>query len=514
MASISEQTKRKIITSAVLSVILSVVLFLNVENGILYVPLAFVIPVAVFAASAEHRKDDPRRLMNESPTAVGMMASVILSGGSLDTAVRYVSESGPKMMKRMFRKVARETDLRMSDMKEGLIAAVGSVHNDASPFKRSMHMLISSSETSDISEKKRMISDAESITLAGLKEMGDVYSSSLNNPCMMIFGLGVMIPMILMSVLPMLSMGGMFSVSALNTGTVGFLTLAVIPAVVSLVIVSIINNNPFREEKGSDSRMFLVILSAIPLFIVSYSLTEDAVISLIASMVIGGMLTFAATFRSVSEERRIRKTETSLQYVFFELGNRLLSGSNFEDSMIAALGTRKECAHLSGRFSRCVRLSRGDVTGSLRSVLYGCSDEIADGYVRVYEASCKDTRDSGRLSVSIGHQMQDRMQVKRNIRNKLKSITDMMTGTSVFFAPMIMGMSIVLLKPMASISGMSVSGDVVLILALYLVELALLLSVLTSYLNNNGNLNSIVNRFSIMMPVCLVIFSAFSGLNV
>jgi len=516
MASISEKMRIRMPVSAAVSVVLSAVLFLTVENAVLYIPLVFIIPVATYALSVErkNRKDDPRKLMNESPTVVGMMSSVILSEGSLDSAVRYVSDNGPPIAKRMFKKVARESDLRMSDVKEGLVAAVGNIHNDASPFKRSMHMLISSSETSDIGEKKRMIGDAENITLAGLKEMGDVYSSSLNNPCMMIFGLGVMIPMILMSVMPMLSMGGMFSVTALNTGTIGFLTLVVIPAIVSLVIVSIINNNPFHEKKVSSDNTFAVLFSAAPMFLVLYLFTKDPAMSLMISMIAAGILTFAVTFKNVSEERVIQRTETSLHHVFFELGNRLLSGNNFEDSMIDALGTRKESLRLSGKFGRCARLFRGDIVMSLRITLKGYSEEIIDGYIRVYEASCKDTRDSGRLSVSIGHQMQDRMQAKRNIRNKLKSITDMMTGTSIFFAPLIMGMSIVLLKPMASISGMVVDGNVMLILAVYLIELALLLSVLTSYLSNNGDLNSVVNRFSIMMPAGLAVFALFSGLNV
>jgi hypothetical protein len=514
MAPISEKMKIRMLISVMISAVLSAILFLTLDNAVLYVPLVFVVPVATYAMTTEQKKDIPGKLMSESPVTVGMMASVILSGGSLDPAVRYVSENGPAVTKRMFRKVVRETDLRMSCIKEGLIAILGTVHNDASPFKRSMHMLISSCETSDISERKRMIGDAENITLTGLKEMGDVYSASLNNPCMMIFGLGVMIPMILMSVMPMLSMGGMFSVTALNTVTIGFLTLVVIPAIVSLVVISIVSNNPFQERRTSEDRTFLVLFSSLPLFIISYLLTEEMFRSLMISMIAAGTLTFAATFKAVSDERMIRKTETSLHYVFFELGNRLLSGKNFEGSLIDALDTRKECIHLSGKFRRCVSLFRGDIIKSLNIILTGYSKEIIDGYVSVYESSCRDTRDSGRLSVSIGHQMQDRMQVKRNIRNKLKSITDMMTGTSVFFAPLIMGMSIVLLKPMSSISGMVMDSDVMIILAVYLIELALLLSVLTSYLGNNGDPNSIANRFSIMMSVGLAVFALFAGLNV
>ena len=498
--------------SLIISSALSVMLVMLSE--LTYIPMMFIIPVAVYSISSENKRTDPRKLMNESPTVIGMMSSVIIPGGSLDTAVRYVSDNGPPISRKMFRKVVRETDLRTSDVKNGMIACIGDIHNDASPFKRSMHMLISASETSDPGERKRMIDDAESISLTGLKEMGDTYSSSLNNPCMMIFGLGVMVPMILMSVLPMLSMGGMFSVGALNTGTIAFLTLAVIPAVVSLVIISIVHNNPFHERNITENRTFAVFVSVLPMFVSLYIVTNDVFTALMVSMIVSGIVTFAATFRTVSSERAAVRTETSLQYILFELGNRLLSGNNFEDSMTDALGTRKECVRLSKKFGRCIHLFRGDTAEALNTALKGYSKETVDAYVRVYEASRKDTRDSGRLSISIGHQMQDRMHVKRNIRNKLKSITDMMTGTSVLFAPMIMGMSIVLLKPMSSISGMAVDGSVMLVLAIYLVELALLISVLTSYLSNNGNVNSIANRFGMIMPSGLMIFALFSGLNV
>ena len=38
---------------------------------------------------------DTLRLIDECPTVVGMMTTVVESGGSLDTAIRSVAEDGP-----------------------------------------------------------------------------------------------------------------------------------------------------------------------------------------------------------------------------------------------------------------------------------------------------------------------------------------------------------------------------------------------------------------------------------
>ena len=515
MASLSDIHKKTLL-SAVCSLALIAILFIIIDNPIQFVPLALMIPLTVYVMSKEKKKKrlDPKKLMNEAPAVIGMISSVISSGGSLDTAVRDVAQNGPSLLARMFTEVVRNTDLRITDIRSGLLNAVSELHNDASAFKRSIHMLISASETSDLIEKKRMMTDAENIALNGLKDLGVSYSTSLNNPCMMIFGLGVMVPMILMSILPMLSIGGLFSVTVLNTWTIAFITLAAIPAVVAVVIFSIVSNNPFSEKRKDDDTSYMMILAVVPLSVILYFLLDDVFNALVISFISSGLLTLTFMYGRIAQEKKRNAVEVSLNYVLFELGSRLSSGENFENALVNALTTRKDCVPLSGKFDRCMKISRGNISDALAAAFAGFSKRLCDAYVRVYHTSCKDTRDAGRLSVSLGHQMQDQMHVKKGIETQLKSMTDMMTGTSAIFAPLIMGLSIILLKPMSTISGSAVDGGVSMILLIYLIELALLISVLTAHLANRGNKLNVAYRFSIIMPVSLILFVMFSGLSV
>ena len=489
-------------------------------NGVTKIlPLALLIPLFAFVITTERQKKsyDPKRLMNEAPTAIGMMAVKMMSGGSFDSAARDVAVNGPKGISKLFSTAVKNVDLRMSaGMKESINDVMSSLHHDIAPFRRSVMMLSSASESKDEIERKRMIKDAENISLVGLREMSESYSSSLNSPCMLIFGLGVMVPMILMSVLPMLSIGGMFSVSMLDGTMVSFITLVAVPGIVAVVVLSIISSNPFMEKRNSKTDFVYVLpmLSAFPVFVFSFLTFSDVTISILFAGLAAGICGFISIYPAVMKEKRRTKIEEGFDNMLFEIGNRLLSGENFETAMTVSLKAVKDLSSVALIFERTLMLSKGDVREAISSVLVPYSERSAQMYLRIYDSSLKDPRESGRLAISLGHQVQDQASVKKSIIGKLKSMMDMMTGTSAIFAPLIMGLSLVLLKPLSSISGAAVSSDVTVILMLYLIELALLISVLTAYLGNRGSIVNVVHRFSMILPIALIVFVSFSVLNI
>ena len=519
MASTSEIRRRYLtVTAAAVSALVLLTAFvLSGPDGTLrFIPLIVVIPVAVYIMAGSKKKGyDPKRLMNESTTVIGMMAVRIGSGESLESAVRDVAKNGPRHSSKLFSGIVRNADLRIvPDIRDGMNSSMREMGKELAPFRRGLQMIVSASGSKDRNERKRIVRDAENIALAGLKEIGESYGSGLNNPCMMIFGLGVMIPMILMSIVPMLSIGGLFSASVLSTDAVAFITLIAIPGVVAMVVAAVVSTNPFIEKhmRNDEFVYALPLIASIPVFLVLYLAGTDALQAVLMSAVTLGLLSFALTCpRIVMEKKRI-KTETMLNDLLFELGNRLLAGENFETAVVRALESGKE-GKLSSAVGRAMMMSRGDIAGALRSCISPYSAGTTDAYVKIYEASVKDTREAGRLAVSIGHQVQDQMTIKKGIGNKLKGMTDMMTATAVIFAPLIMGLSIVLLKPLSAISGAAGHGDVSVILAVYLIELALLIAVLTAYLGNRGGILNVTYRFGMMMPCALVMFTIFSGLS-
>jgi hypothetical protein len=369
-----------------------------------------------------------------------------------------------------------------------------------------MHMIVAASESADKAERKRMLGDASDISINGLKEVGETYSSSLNTPCMVIFGLGIMVPMILMSILPMLSLGGVFGSSSVGAGSITLLTLVVVPSVILGVILSIRGRNPFFNPSDIKGRGHLLLAAAIPIAAVAWHATGDLSFSVSASAGAAGAAAFAAMFPGADAERRRRKQEHLLKDAVFETGNRLVAGESFEAAVAAAIGIRKECSALADSVAREMSLCRGDVCSALRASVGKVSPPIAEAFCDVYRSSLKDMRDAGRLAISVGRQLQDQESAKKEIQNRLKSMTDMMTGTSAVFAPMVLGMSVSMLAPLSRVmegADMTGTGSV---LAAYLVELCVLMAVLTSSLGGRPGVRETAYRASMMLPVSSAVF--------
>ena len=371
-----------------------------------------------------------------------------------------------------------------------------------------MRIVVTAFDTADVNERTAMMKDAEGIVLDGLKAMGESFSSSLNSPCMLIFGLGIMLPMILVSMLPMLSVGGLFSVSFIDSKTITLLVIVVIPLTVGSLILSLRGKNPFfkAQMKTEDLRFLAPMMVVIPAYIVLMKIGFRNDLSICFAFIIAGLVTFGSILPSVMKEKERLKKEDAIKDALFELGNRLSMGENFETAIVKALGSREGSASMAGMMERELTLCRGCIESAIKAVMGNISVLMTGHYCDIYKASMRDIRNAGKLATSIAHQIQDQNGVRKNIENKLKSMMDMMSGTSAFFAPIILGMSIVMLGPITEITGQVFFDDIGVTLALYLVELAALISLMSSNLMCRGRAVDIMARFSLMMPVSLVIF--------
>jgi len=488
-----------------------------VPNALYFVPMLCAFPILVHFLVKE-KKVGPKAetLMNESPTAIGMMRLMIDRGDSLDSAVRAVAKDGPPNISKMFSKAVWDVDTKsIPDVRDSVNVMLSALSDKLTAFKRSMYLIISASDAKDAQEKMRITKDADATILEGLKEMGESYSSKLNAPCMAVFGLGVMVPMILVSILPMLSVGGQFSSAALDPMMIAILTLVVIPAVVGAVIMAIASGNPFyvRSSESFDLLMLMPAAAAIPLALLLYLRTNDLTISLGISGIAGGIVLFASLHRIMDAHRKKAKAESALGDVLFDLGNRLLGGENYEKALVSSLRERNECKDLAATLEGSIAVSRGDTEQAVRTTFSKYSEKMADMYCDVHTASLNDLRDAGRLAVSMGHQLQDQNAAVSGIRNKLRSMQDMMTGTSAVFAPLILGISISMLAPLMNLAGSNGMGFTSPILMVYLIELAALISVLTTQLRCRGGLLTTLYTFSMLMPIALIVFIITSNLS-
>ncbi|MCQ2079666.1 MAG: hypothetical protein MJZ38_06410 [archaeon] len=440
------------------------------------------------------------RLLNETPDIIGKITTVLENGGSLDSAMRELAEEGPRISRTLFRRIVDDADTRVeSDMSAALSRLLSEIPDCNSAYAMSVRMTMSAAGSKTPEERTRILKEASEIALNGLREAGKTFSSSLNTPCMVIFGLGMMVPMVLMSILPMMGMSGMFGGAAIDPGILTAITLVLIPAVVLSVVMSFRSRNPLQVLGREGFPLGILAYVSVPVFALLLSqIIGDPLVCLCVSIVLGSFLCLSMGGRDSGADRKRRRMESRLQDAVFEIGNRLLTGQSFEDSVHDTLRARGDCAALADEFRNEITITRGDVRSAIGNVFGRFSAEIENALAGIHRASLKNLADAGRLAVALGRQMKDRESLKKNIRNELKSMTDTMFGTASVFAPLVLGLSISMLGPMKNLTGVVDDGSSPFILAIYLVELCAQNALLLGFIDGRGGGREVVRRFSLM----------------
>ncbi|MDO5852850.1 MAG: hypothetical protein Q4Q62_02075 [Thermoplasmata archaeon] len=457
-----------------------------------------------------------RRLVNEAPTVVGLVTSVIESGGSLDLAVRAVAAEGPALSRAMFASAVREADTKgYAGVRAALEASLSGVSGEAAGYRQAMMLCVSASEASDRAERLRILEDASSVALDAVRIMGERYSASLTTPCMAVFALGIMAPMILMSILPMLSIGGLFGAVAVDGDLILLATLVLVPAAILAMAWSIRAGNPFITErpKGADLVPALFLAAAVPMAAAMLWTGHPAQDAILFSVAVAAVSAAVFMYPGVRAESSRAAQDEGLRDCVFEMGNSLLGGDNFEKAAVDSLSSRPECASVGTALGREMDLCRGDVPSALVRAVSPVSPAVSRTLCDIQRCSVRDTDDAGRLAVAMGRQFQNESNTRRELGVRLKSMTDMMAGTAVFFAPLVLGLSVSMLGPLSQISGYEGLPGAEAAISVYLVELCALISVLMSSLGEGAGARRTIWRFCVMAPISLAVFALCTSIQ-
>lgn len=477
-------------------------------------PALMLAPLLVSSLFVLWRQDvnrmRPERMLNQAPEIIGTMGVSISQYGSLDLAVRSAAGDGDSHLHRMLREAAWDVDKRsFSDMKEALIGCSRGLPPSLSPVRRSLNLLMAACEVEG-GERQRMVDDANESVTTGLKELGEVYCSSLNVPAMVIFSLVVMVPVIAMSLLPLLSFSGAGG-SAIMGMVLPVLILVAVPSLATVYLLHLIRSNPFREmAQKQDMRPFLCLLATPLLAFVIYLVTGDAPLTLLGAFALPGALAYLASHPSEREFKSRETTVVCLRESFMEMGNRLLSGEPLFSAMEQTLPDRAEGQGVWWQVSNKLRLGREDETAVLQNAIAPFSISLSSAYAAVSRAAERDPRAAGRLCINLGRLLQSQASVRKNIQNQLRSMMDMMNGTAAVFAPLILGISSAMMLPIMP-AGNGNDGSLTLMLGIYLVQLCLISAFMTTYLMGKGGAGTAMRKFTALLPVAISVFLLTSG---
>jgi len=516
--------------------ILIVNLTMNLDPVILLaLMLSPLIVAAIFSNVPKGLAHNEEKVMTaESPRMIASITMSMQSRPNLERAVLFASERGRGVLSWKLRELLWSVITRRErDMVSAVLSFNSRLSDSNDGLRQAMHLVVSANFERTKNGLERLLDKANQIILENLKEAVDRYASSLTVPTMVLFSIGIIMPVMLFALLPLLSMGGMASSSlqptggkVLSEGMIALLMLLVFPLFCFLYARSILERNPIRVmdplEVGFDPIFLLlpvswtfigIILAMVPLGIYgSYGL-------LMGIFLPPSVYLLLRTNDKGAGSKDAKRSEKEFANALYQIGNRMLTGASFEAAFEEAANSM-DGSHFSRYAKKVVhlsRISREDITGLVgRSDLIGVESTVLEAAMNsVADSAKRDSQAAGKVALNLAQSMNDLRRGEARIEERLRGVIDMMRSTAVFFAPIVLGITSSLFGVMGAQTGQSLGSmeGIALIVGVYLMELGFIVTYFTTFLMGEGGWRNVAFQFSTRAPLALLIFVLTSLLS-
>ncbi len=397
------------------------------------------------------------KMLGFMPEAISYMVMSLYLNPSLEHAVAFASENTEEPLSSDLKKILWGVYLREYDtIEEAFVkfAYEWGQWNDS--FKRSLYTLRISSMRSTDKERKETLDKASEIIMEGSKRDLIAYAESLYVPTMVLFSMGVMLPLILASLLPILPIGKDM------TWLIALTFDVLIPGMFLIYAMKIINEKPvltsppdLKVHMTKREKNTLIVISLVvgAIFFFMGTRGHDYVTS---SFFLWGLsipiaIYFFATSAPVKPERdMIVAMNDEFPDALFNIGSRVAEGEPFEVATqnVVNLMRGSSIEILFRRILYSLKTTRD----SLYEILFGNDGILKDKSTKVInttmrvtlDAMKKDNITAGNMIISIANHLRDMKGVEKDMMTKLKSATSMMQMTALYFAPITIAVTLVL----------------------------------------------------------------------
>jgi hypothetical protein len=451
-----------------------------------------LIPFAVFYFLATYPTRRANRVKAQNfgrmPEAISYMSISMRLNPSLNKAVEFASDNVEEPLSGDLKQVIWDVYMnKFTSIEESYLDFAYKWGEWNEDFKRSLYAIRSSVLETSQSGIKRVLDSANAIILEGTINQVEGYLNSLSGPTMILFALGVLLPIFIATLLPIMGLGRDY------LPLVVLLMDVVFPMVTLLYAMSVLQkrpgtmlppNIPSPLTKGT-KRGLLIFCALLGITLISvgiystyyvsrYSSDETSgMIKLLASVpIIWGIgLPLAIYMKLTSRDQKrelelIRNMEEEFPDAMFALGSRIAEGKPYEYAIEKTADSLKG-SHISSLFKKIsygVNVSHA----SLRQVLFGRNGALKEFPSKsinavmkmVVETSKKDSLTAGQTIIDISTYQRELKRAERRIQNELSRTINTMKTTGMIFAPMIMGVTTALYYMLVkNLSGLDTAGD-------------------------------------------------------
>ena len=457
-------------------------------SGLLCAPLLepgllFAIPVTVVVApllAFEAVRGHPARLaarrtedvLRDSMRGTNLMVMSLRHEPSLSKAIQFASRGASAFAQELRGCIWSVIMAKHASFEETLQELGDRWSSESQELKTSLDALVTASCESTEEGKRRALDRANNAMVAGAKHRIEEYALSLSTPSMIMFGLGILLPLMVGSFLPMLSwdLWSMDEVGndpeLIGSGRTALQTLFVMnilfPAVALFVALSTTSGHPLQARRR---RRVSVVR---PVEAAACAAISIAVASL-SAWFLDGQLRSAAILLSVTgpasalllirgwDSRMKRASESSLgiEDALFRTGARMTEGENLETALskTASQMTGASGPQLRAHVLRSLAIGWEEDRAGRSDEAYEAEGNAMDGLRMVQAAASKDEGGAGILAMDLAAYLKDLRDLDRTLRMRLKPTVSMMRMTSYALSPVVLGVTFAIYLSLGEIAG-------------------------------------------------------------
>jgi hypothetical protein len=465
----------------------------------------------------------------EAPVFMNYLTMAMKLNPNLERAIEF---TGGQLSGEMGRDLERRiSESRLSSGINRALKEFAGNWRDACPeLERGVHLVESAAGERNPVNRERTLDRALEMVLEGTRKRMRDFASSIHLPTLVIYAIGVLVPLVLVVLLPTFSM--------MNTGIglapIATIYLLILPFGVYLMSRRVLLKrpnvlNPTSIPTDPPSLRVLVLVFVLggvpPAAALVFGFPKDIALlvslwGVISAVSLGLYLTSVGAFRRRQEADRM---EGEFCEVLVQLGNRVSEGCPAEEVFKRLAEGMKGGALEQVFMQASANISFGGV--GLRTslldeeygALAGVNSRMIKGTMRMLVSFVeRSTRAAGRAILHVAEHLRKLVEIKGEIKKLLGELVTSMRSVALFFAPLVVSVTARLQELLFSKAGegglfgsMAIPpADFTFVLSVYTVILTALLMnyVVELELGNDRVVKRMV--IAVSLPVALAIFTA------
>ena len=447
------------ISAAVFAFVIAVAGML-LSSSPLFLVLAAVLPIFAYLSVGWYprwRAERERILgMGEAPMLVSYMAMAMKVRPNLERAAQFASENIHGALGRGLRKHLWNAGLRAyMSVDEALLKFADSWGKWCDDLKRSLHLIRSSVLERSEARRLSVLDKALDISLQGMRERMQGFAAGLYLPTLIIYSIGVLLPLVLVAVLPVLSTIGICA----STWHIFIIYCVALPLAVWGLSRWALAKRPAAflppEVPNEANRARAAVLAGL----IGLAATSPAIVrtlgpkvpDTICSLSILWSITLSittylhlTTVRAYEIRTRVKQMEDEFCDSLVQLGNQITEGrpaeGAFERVAVAMRGT--PIADVFLRASNNIKLGGMGLRAALFDFEQGAlkhvySRTIHDTLRMLVDIVERSTKAAGDAILRMSDHLNGLKQVEADIRKSLGEVVTSMRSVALFFAPLI-----------------------------------------------------------------------------